>query len=340
MCIRRDRGLGKVRITFFLVCLALFFPPVGQGQQSAPPLRLVETIPLPGVEGRIDHLAVDVKTQRLFVAALGNNSLEIVDLRRASGTRSIGGLSEPQGVFYDSERRTVYVSNGGDGTVRVYDADTFLPAGVVSFSGDADNMRVDETTEYLYVGYGDGGLGIVDTRTQERVSGIKLTGHPEGFVLETSGTRIFINVPAGKRITVVDRMQPTSMTEWPVTCADNFPMALDEAQHRLFIGCRTPSQVLVYNTETGKKTVALSVGRDVDDLFYDPLQKHLYASCGAGSVFVFGQDVPDRYGKVAEVKTRPGARTSLFVPEMRRFYVAAPRYGKTPAGIMVYDVGR
>ncbi len=331
------RNAGR---TFLLVFLALFFPPAVLGQQSAPPLQLVETIQLPSVKGRIDHLAVDVETRRLFVAALGNNSLEVVDLRRGVLVRSISGLSEPQGVLYDSVRRKIYVSNGGDGTVRIYDAGTLRPADVVSFSGDADNLHADEIAGRLYVGYGEGGLGIVDMRTGKQEGSVKLSGHPEGFRLEKVGTRIFANVPAEKRITVVDRIRQASVATWPVACSDNFPMALDEAQHRLFIGCRVPPQVLVYNTETGKKTGALSVGRDVDDLFYDPLQKRLYASCGAGSIFVFAQDEPDRYRKVAEVKTQPGARTSLFVPETHRFYVATPRNGRTPAGILVYDVGR
>ncbi len=340
MFIRGSRGIRKVWKTFFLVSLALFFPPAGQGQQPAPPLRPLETIPLPGVEGRIDHLAIDEEGQRLFVAALGNNSLEVIDLRRGSRIRSISGLSEPQGVFYDSIHRRIYVSSGRDGTVRIYDADTFRPVGIVPFPGDADNLHFDEWTKRLYAGYGDGGLGILDMQTQKQVGDVKLSGHPEGFALEKESTRIFVNIPTRKRIAVVDRMQQTALADWSVVCADNFPMALDEAQQRLFIGCRTPPEVLVYDTETGRQTTAMTVGRDVDDLFFDASQKRLYASCGVGLAFVLAQDDPDRYRKVAEVKTRAGARTSLFVAETHRLYVAAPRNGRTPAGILVFEVGR
>ncbi len=326
----------KTGIMTLLVCLVLFFP----GPAQATALQLLETIPLPNVEGRIDHLAIDREGQRLFIAALGNNSLEIVDLRRGSRIRSISGLSEPQGVFYDSVRRKIYVSNGGDGTLRIYDADTFQPAGSVSFSGDADNLHVDEKTGRLYVGYGDGGLGIVDLRTGKQVGNMKLSSHPEGFAQEKIGTRIFINIPAEKRITVVDRIRQTNEVDWPVACADNFPMALDEAHHRLFIGCRTPASILIYDTETNRKTAYLRIGRDVDDLFYDDSGRRLFVSCGSGSVFVFAQDKPDSYSLIAEVKTTTGARTSLFVPEKHRFYVAAPRRGIKPAEIMIYEIER
>ncbi len=328
----------KTGRAIFIVCLVLFFPDPGQGQSSTAPLRLLETIPLSGVAGRIDHLAIDEEGQRLFVAALGNNSLEVIDLRNGSRITSIRGLREPQAIFYDAGYSRIYVSNGGDGTVRIYDAIMFRPIDVISFPGDADNLRFEERTKDLYVGYGGGALGIVDTQSQKQVGDVKLAGHPEGFVLEKTGTRGFVNVPAESRVSVLDRMKQKTVTEWPVACAENFPMALDEAQHRLFIGCRVPPKVLVYDTGTGKEKAALSIDRDVDDLFYDASQKRLYVSCGVA--FVFAQEHPDRYRRVAAVKTRAGARTSLLVPEMHRFYVAAPGRGGTPAGIMVYEVGR
>ncbi len=322
----------------FLVGLFLFFPGLGLGKQPAVPLRLLEMIELPGVVGRIDHLAIDTEGQRLFIAALGNNSIEVVDLRHGFKTGSIGGLSEPQGIFYDSQQRKIYVSNGGDGNIRIYEADTFHPTGVVSFSSDADNMHVDDKTGYLYVGYGGGGLGMLDVRNQKKTGNVKLSGHPEGFAIEKNGTRIFVNIPTKNRVSVVDRTQGKEIADWPVTCRENFPMALDESQHRLFIGCRIPREVLVYDTDTGKKTVDLTVDQDVDDLFYDGSQKRLYVSCGAGSVYVFAQEDSDHYCEVAVVMTRAGARTSLFVPEMHRFYVAAPRNDGAPAKIMVYEV--
>ncbi len=322
----------------FLVGLLLFLPGPGHGKQPAVSLRLLETIELPGVEGRIDHLAIDTKGQRLFVAALGNNSTEVVDLGHGSRTRSISGMSEPQSVIYDSQQRKIYVSNGGDGNVRIYEADTFHQTGVVSFSSDADNMHLDDKTGQLYVGYGGGGLGILDVRSQKKTGDVKLPGHPEGFAIEKNGTRIFVNVPTKNRVSVVNRAEQKEMTHWPVACRGNFPMAFDESHRRLFIGCRVPPEVLVYDTETGKKTMSLTIGQDVDDIFYDGSQKRLYVSCGVGSVFVFAQEDTDRYREVAAVRTRAGARTSLFVPEMHRFYVAAPRNDGVQAEIMVYEV--
>ncbi len=320
----------------FLIIMA-FLTGTLAGQEQR--LRLIRTIPLPGVKGRIDHMALDPERQRLFVAALGNNSLEVVDFGTGRRITSISGLREPQGVFYDTRGSHIYVSNGGDGTVRIYDAATFRPAGVVSFSADADNLHFEERTKYLYVGYGDGALGIVDTRTQKLVGDVKLAGHPEGFALERIGGRIFINVPKKRGVSVMDGAQQKAVADWPVTCAENFPMALDEAHRRLFIGCRGPAKVLVYDTETGRQTAEMPIARDIDDLFYDPFDKYLFASCGAGSVLVFVQKDPDHYGLLAEVKTSPGARTSLFDGKTRRLFVAAPRSGGRPAEILVYQVG-
>ncbi len=321
-----------------LVVLLLFISVGVKATESERALRYLGTIPLPGVQGRIDHLAIDQEGQRLFVAALGNDSVEIVDLRRGTRVKSISGLKEPQGVFYDGEHRTLYVSNGGDGNVRIFDADTYRSKGFISLSGDADNLHFDGTTGLLYVGYGNGGLGIIDTRTGKLAGDVTLSGHPEGFALERTGPRIFMNIPTGSRISVVNRAQKQATADWPVGCSGNFPMAVDEADRRFFVGCRKPSEVLVLGMETGARTSSLAIGRDVDDLFYDPARKRLYASCGEGRVFAFSQEGPDRYSKIAEIRTRPRARTSLYVPEMHRLFVAAPLSGGMPAGIMVYEV--
>src|SRR5438132_4001906 len=154
--------------------------------QDNPPLKLVQTIALPGVEGRIDHLSADVKGHRLFVAALGNNTLEVVDLAQGKRIRSIMGLREPQGVVYIPELDQFVVANGDDGTVRTFDGKSFMTVSSLMLGGDADNVRYDSTGGRLVVGYGAGALGFIDAKSH-RVSGtVKLAAHPESFQLEKS----------------------------------------------------------------------------------------------------------------------------------------------------------
>ncbi len=329
----------KKRAIIVLASLVLLSAAAGQ-VRAADVLRLVGTIPLPDVTGRIDHMAVDGDGGRLFVAALSNDSLEVIDLRRGARIRSISGLREPQGVFYDAEHRRIFVSNSRDGTLRVYDTETLVQTGSISFSGDADNVRHDARAKRLYVGYGNGGLGIIDTRTLARIGEIRFSGHPEAFELEERTSKIYANIPTQDRVAVIDRTTQKVVDLWRLSCAGNFPMALDEAGHRLFIGCRTPAEVLVYDTATGKQMAALPIAPDVDDLFYDPAGKYLFASCGAGSLLAFAQRAPDRYELLTEMKTSPGARTSLFDAVRLRLYVAAPRDGSRPAQVMVYEVVR
>src|SRR3989454_3121332 len=193
---------------FFLVLLAAFIVmgAAARAQQAAP-LRLAQTIALSGVEGRIDHLGVDVKGMRLFVAALGNHTLEVVDLRVGKRVHRIAGFEEPQGVFYVPEVNKIFVADGGDGSCRVYDGKTFGLIATVKFSGDADNVRFDRPAKRLYVGYGDGALGVIELSSANRLADVKLEGHPESFQLERAGPRIFVNVPTAGHVAGVDRNQ-------------------------------------------------------------------------------------------------------------------------------------
>jgi DNA-binding beta-propeller fold protein YncE len=282
---------------------------------SAQPLRLEKTIPLPNVNGRIDHFAADVAGQRLFVAALGNNTVEVVDLAAGKVVHSIRGLKEPQGLLYWPETNRLYVANAVDGHVRVYDGRTFEQTQEYDLSGDADNIRFDAPAKEIFVGYGNGALGVINGELKSRVGETMLDAHPESFQLEKQGPRIFVNVPGAENVTVIDRRTRTVVAKWPVTGAkSNFPMALDEASHRLFLGCRKPAKLLVLDTASGKQTASLDISGDTDDLFYDAALKRIYVSGGAGSITVLQQKGPDDYQALATIPTAPGARTSLFVP--------------------------
>ena len=307
--------------------------------QEGTMLQAVQTIPLPDVEGRIDHLAVDLQGQRLFVAALGNNTLEVLDLTAGTRLHTITGLHEPQGVVFLPESNTLVVTNGHTGTCELFDGTTFQHRSTITLASDADNIRYDVATHTLYVGYGAGALGLIDaTRAQHR-GDIPLQGHPEAFQLEQAGPRIFVNVPSAHHIAVVDRAARAVITTWPLQdAAANFPMALDETHHRLFVGVRTPPLLLVLDTASGKEMARVPTVGDVDDLFYDAPHRRLYIAGGAGLLSMVAQEDADHYTPVATIPTASGARTALWVPELRRLYLAVPHRGTQGAEIRVYAV--
>ena len=318
---------------------ALAASTIGAQVQGAAPLRMVQTIPLPNVKGRIDHLAVDLIGRHLFVAALGNNTMEAIDLQAGKRIHTISGLHEPQGVLYIAEFRKIFVTNGQTGSVEIFNGDSFNLDNRVKFSEDADNIRYDPATKNIYVGYGNGALGIIDAASGQRLGDIKLAGHPESFQLEKSGPRIFVNVPTANHIAVIDREKRLVVATWGLMgTRANFPMALDETHHRVFVGLRKPAKLAVYDTESGRSVAMLDSAGDCDDVFYDVVHRRIYLSCGEGSLDVFEQRDADHYKSIAKVPTAAGARTSLFVPELNRLYLAVPQRANQGAEIRVYEV--
>ena len=306
--------------------------------EDAAPLRLVQTVPLTGVEGRIDHLSADVAGQRLFVAALGNDTVEVVDLRAGVRTRTLRGFDEPQGVAFIADAGKLFVANGATGAVSISDGKTLDPIGSVRFGKDADNLRDDAAHHQLYVGYGDGALAVLDTTSGKRTDEVKLAGHPESFQLEAAGPRVFVNVPDAAHVAVVDRATRRVVGTWPAKeLRANFPMALDETDHRLFVGFRHPATLAVYDTESGKVVAAVDCAGDLDDVFYDGERKRIYATGGDGFLDVVAQRDADHYARIARLTTAPGARTSLWVAALHRLYVAVPHRGAQGAEIRAYE---
>ncbi len=310
---------------------------VNPAAEEGRPLEFRQAIPLANVEGRIDHLALDLKGQRLFVAALGNNTVEAIDLKAGKRAHSITGLKEPQGVGFVPESNKLYVANAKGGACDIFDGASFKRIKTVKFSDDADNVRYDAAAGRVYVGYGDGALGGIDAATGERIGDIKLDGHPESFQLEKNGPRIFVNIPTARKIAVVDRAKAAVIASWPVEGRDNYPMALDEEHHRLFVGFRKPAKLSVFDTETGKVVASLDSPGDADDVFYDSARHRVYVSGGEGSIGIFQQKGADHYDPVAKIPTAAGARTALFVPELNRIYLAVPHRGSQSAEIRVYE---
>ncbi|HXT72433.1 MAG TPA: YncE family protein [Candidatus Angelobacter sp.] len=324
-----------------LICAIAFAGLAANSQQTAP-LRLLHTIPIPEVKGRIDHFDMDLAGRRLFMSALGNNTLEVFDLRANKLVHSIGGLHEPQGVTYAPESNRIFVANGADGTCRIFDGSTYQLLKTVHFSTDADDTRYDPATKHVFVGFGDqgnAGLGILDAATGNLLQTIKLPDHPESFQLEKSGPRIFVNIPsAGNIVDVVDRTQGKIVATWKLDGAqDNFPMDLDEAHHRLFVACRTPPEVLVLDTDSGKVVARVPSVSHADDVWYDAAHQRVYVSGGAGFITVMGQDDVNHYRRIAQIKTLPGARTSFLAPQSKRLYLGIWGLENHPAELRVYE---
>ncbi|PYK61635.1 MAG: hypothetical protein DME21_08550 [Verrucomicrobia bacterium] len=305
--------------------------------QATDMLKLTKTIPLADVKGRFDHFAPDVEGKRLFVAALGNNTLEVIDLAACKRLRSISGLYKPTGTVFLPEANQIGVANGDDGTFKLFDGITYQLVNNLRGLEDADNVRRDRNTKLVYVGYGGGALVVLDGSGRQRHADIKLPAHPESFQLETNGPRIFVNVPDAKQVAVIDRQKKDLVATWSMEKFQaNFPMALDEGNHRLFVGCRNPARLVVLDTTSGKVVSDLVIVRDTDDLFYDAKRKRIYVSGGEGSIDVIEQLDADHYKMRERIPTRAGARTSFFSAELNEFYLAVPQRNGQDAEIRIY----
>jgi DNA-binding beta-propeller fold protein YncE len=308
------------------------------------PLVLTGAIPLTNVQGRIDHFGFD-PNNRLFVSALGNSTEEVLDLSAQRVVHTITGVPTPQGVVYSPETNKVFVASA-KGRVYIYDGTSFDLITGIDFHGDADNLRYDAADKRVYVGYGDGetaAIGMIDATTNKRLAEeYKLGAHPESFQLETSGSRIFVNLPDSKQIAVINR-KTHAISRWSLALGANFPMALDEPDHRLFIASRTPPRLAVFDTDSGHMVAALPCVQDSDDLYFDSARKRIYVAGGEGYISVFQQKDADHYQLLAKVPSSLGARTAGYSGKVGkkgsdRLYVAVPARANHGAEVWIYTV--
>ena len=318
------------------VALILSFAAVEPALGAASPLTDVQVIALPGVVKRIDHFAVDPTGKRLFVSALGNGTLEVLDV--AAGTRitSISGLKEPQGVAYLPLQHRIVVAMR-TGSVAAFEDATWKRTATIVSLGDCDNLRWDADGGQLFLGYGEGGLGLIDPSSMKIVANVPLGAHPESFRLESSGPLIFANLPPLHEIAVVDRKTGAVAKHIPLPgLNDNYPMYLDESGHRLFVGVRHPAELLVFDTTTDKRIANVPCVGDTDDLFYDARRQRVYVIGGEGFVDVFDAAASGKYGRLAHIPTRAGARTGLWSSDLDRLFVAWPARDGKNAEIHAY----
>jgi len=321
-----------------VIVLAALLLSVARAQPSPEPLKQLVAVALPNVTGRIDHLAFDASHQRLFVAALGNDTVEVLDTTKHVHLKSLPGFHEPQGVAVASDFGAIAVANGDTGTLQLLDAETFATRWTADVGGDADNVRYDAAAKQLYVA-AVGGLYRVDPASGKVTKKIAIDGHPESFQLEAGGRRIFANLPGAmsSQIVVGDRDSGSVVARWSsLGCRSNYPMALDEMAMRVVVGCRLPARLAALDSGSGElKTSADTVG-DTDDLFFDAARQRLYVIGGEGSV-----DVLQRRGetieRAARVATRAGARTGLWVATTNKLYVAVPARDRQGAEVRVFE---
>jgi hypothetical protein len=304
---------------------------------ESPALTLQTKILLGDVRGRIDHLAIDDARQRLFVAEFGNNSLGVVDLKDQKIFHRVAGLNEPQGVAYVSAIDCIFVSNGGDGSLRVFSGRDFSPIARVELKADADNLRIDAIKNLVFAGFGSGGLAVIDASSRKKVGEINLEGHPEGFELEPAGERAFVNVPDAQGIAVLDRTSSRQIATWTVPQATgNFPMAIRQRGTELLVGFRRPARLAIVDTRSGNLRAIIPSCDDSDDIFVDEKRSRAYVSCGQGFIDVFKLGDAS-LSRIDHIPTLAGARTALYDPELDRFFLAVKANSSAPAAIWVYQ---
>jgi hypothetical protein len=306
-------------------------------QSETPALKLEAKIPIGNVNGRIDHMAIDLARQRLFIAELGNNTVGVVDLNGHNVIRTMTGLKEPQGVAYLPATDTLYIANGGDGSVRQFRGPDYTAAGQIDLGDDADNIRLDISANRIVVGYGSGGLAVIDAASSRKIADIPLSVHPEGFQLDAGSKRIFVNLPKAEAIAVVDGQSGKQTATWPTKIAGgNFPMTLEQTARHVLVAFRNPAKLGAFSMDDGHLIASPDICGDADDLFIDAKRRRLYLSCGEGFLDVLDSS-QGAYRRVGRIPTVSGARTSLFVPEMDRLMLAVRASGAEPAAIWVFQ---
>ena len=328
-----------------LVATLMFFG-VQARCQTAAPIKLIQTFALPAeVKGNFDHFGIDLKGGRLFATPEGYHAVVVFDLKTGQLVHKIDGIGKPHAVLYREDLNRIYVTDGDAGDLKIFDGTTYKRVSSVKLLEDADSIGYDPATKFLYIDNGGGDvhqtysmLSVIDTTANQKLTDLKIDGETlEAMALEKSTPIMYVNNRARNQVSVVDREKRELIASWPVTlCKNNVAMALDEANHRLFVACRT-AQMAVLDTQTGKEVTSFPITKGVDDITYDAASKRVYAACD-GAVDIYQQSTPDSYKLVANVPTGPMGRTARLVPELKRYFVAVPQHDTTSAKILVFEV--
>ena len=327
---------SKIRFLIYHIINIVFLSGVN-GQEKSLSLNLIKTVPLAGIHGKFDHMAVDSKNNKLYLAAKGNNSVEIVDLTSGKTIYSIKEVSAPQGILFMPNENMILVCGGGDGTLKGFDAVTYKQKFVLQLGSEADNIRYSPARQRLYVAFGDGAIAVIDAHTFKKESVIHCTAHPEAFSLDSSSKKMWVNVPDKGLIKVINIDSEKEITSWKTgSHQDNFPMALIENSHKLIVASRSNPVISILNSETGKMLQSFTCDSDPDAMFYDKMSGKVFISCGGGSIYILN-NIKDLINKPVIIPTRKGARTCLWVSELKALFVALPEVDGKIAEIRLYQ---
>jgi YVTN family beta-propeller protein len=332
---------------FFILMLFVSFPFLATAQTKSP-LKLVATIPLPGLkDGDFDHFALDIDGHRLFLTDEENDKVDVLDTATNTRIHTIEDARAPHAILYRKDLKKLFVVEGDASAVKVYDSDTYKLLGEIKVSADADSAAFDSATNYLYVVNGGRGahtpyslISVIDTNASKKLHDIKVdSNRVEAIVLEKSGPRLFCNITGKNAVGVLDRNKGALLATWPLPTGDkvNVAMAFDEANHRLFVSTRTPGKLIVLNSDSGKVIAELPAVGMVDDAAYDAKYKRIYLA-GDGYVDVFEQKDADHYSLLGRVQGAFRAKTAILVPELNRYYLAVPHHEGKDAEVRVYDI--
>jgi len=346
---RLGESLNRIsRVWLVAASLLIAFGVVALSQDGGnQPLRLVQTISLPNVKGRLDHLDVDVKGKRLFVAGLENGTFEVVNLQASRWARSIPGFKKPQGAVFVPELNKLFLASGDDGMLRVFRGDTLQILDSIHLEPGPNRVVYEPKAKLVYVGYGGkdagkdyGEVGIIDAQNDKIVGDIKVVSHPSELLLDKDGKTLFVFVSIANKLQVIDTKKREVLSTWPVTSQRPGDAAFDESTSRLFIGTRTPAEMVVMDSKSGREVAHLPTPEGMDGVYFDAARKRVYVSGGrdlpVGFVYVYQQRDADRYETIGKIPTREGSGTSFWSPELNRYYVAAPMTSKEHAAILVY----
>ena len=333
---------GSASLALLSLCV------LGSLAQERQPLRLVQSIPMPNVKGRIDHMDVDVKGQRLFVAGLENGSVEVVDLKAGKWLKSIPGFQKPQGIVYVASLDKLFVASGEDAMVRVFGGHSLDLVDAIQLEPGPNRFAYDPRSKLIYVGYDGknpskdhGQIGVIDAKRDKFLADIGVGGHPAELLLTKSGKTLYAFLPLADKIQVIDTRKRQLGPAWSVNSQRPGDAALDESTQRLLIGTRTPPQMVVVDALKGKQIAYLPTVEGMDGVYFDSMRKRVLVSGGrgfeVGFVFVYHQKAADQYEFLGKIATRPGAGTSFWSPELDRYFVAAPGHDGEDAVILVFE---
>ena len=339
----RFSKIGLVAASFIIACSGIAF----SQESGKQPLQLIQTIPLPNVKGRLDHMDVDVKGKRLFVAGLENGTFEVVDLQAGKWVRSIPGFKKAQGALFVPELNKLFLASGDDGMLRVFRGDTLELLDLLHLEPGPNRVVYEPKSKLVYVGYGGkdagkdyGEIGIIDAQNDKFVGDIKVVAHPSELLLNKSGTTLFVFSSIANRLHVIDTSKREVVSTWAVTSEHPGDAAFDDATSRLFIGTHTPPEMIAMDSKSGKEVAHVPTPEGMDGVYFDAGRKRVYVSGGrdlpGGFAYVYQQKDADHYETIGKIRTRGGAGTSFWSPQLDRYYVAAPATDKEEAAILVY----